>query len=59
MMRNLMFRNNEVGSNLLGIMEVVAVVDIFGLCWVEVFFQVPEVLLIELGLTLSREGVLH
>lgn len=54
-----MFRNNEVGSNLLGIMEVVAVVDIFGLCWVEVFFQVPEVLLVELGLTLSREGVLH
>lgn len=39
-------------------MEVVAVVDVLGLCWVEVVLQLAEVLLVVLGLALSSESIL-
>lgn len=39
-------------------MEVVAVVDVLSLCWVEVVLQLAEVLLVVLGLALSSESIL-
>ena len=44
---------------LLGIVEVVAIVDVFALGWVEVILQFPEVGLSELRLVLGGESLLN
>ena len=40
-------------------MEVVAIIDVFALGWVQVVLQFSEVILAELGLSLSGEALLN
>jgi len=43
--------------NLLGIMEIICVVDILNFCWVDFFFKCSEVIFIELSSVLSGKCV--
>ena len=40
-------------------MEVVTIVDVFALGWVQVIFELSEVIFAELGLSLSGKALLH
>ena len=44
---------------LLGVVEVVAIIDVSTLGWVKVVLQLPEVILCVFSLTLGLESVLH
>ena len=54
-----MVAHGPASRYLLSIVEVVAIVDVFALGWVQVVFELSEVLLAELGLRLCREALLH
>lgn len=50
---------SDLDSLELSIVEVVAIVDVFALGWVQIVFELSEIFLTELGLSLCREALLH
>jgi hypothetical protein len=40
-------------------MEIVAIINVFALCWVQIIFELSEIILAELGLGLCSEAILN